>query len=374
MTPLLAAFDYSIFPPINAALNGLSTVLLVAGVVLIKSGKRRAHQAAMLGALASSAVFLACYLTYHYGVGQTEFPREHPVARKVYLAILFPHILLAVVNLPFIVMLVLAAARGNFERHKRLAKFTFPSWLFVSVTGVVIYFMLYQWFPAEASDGSAPPAAEIPPPAKPLSLSSPAPNGDGLVFRPLSQDVRAEAGQALLEVRFTVENPTSAPVRIAALESGCACLEVSVDENPVPVGGSTFIRGVFEIAKLRGSTSRKIAVTPEGRNLPVFLNTNIEIEPIYEIEPSMTTWPKGSEPSTRSVVFRVVREEPVHVLSAESKRPEVRSELVEVEKGRLYRLDLTPVSTEGSLLGIVRLETDCEIEEYALPLAYFSIQ
>jgi putative membrane protein len=373
MIPLLAALDYSVFPPINAALNGLSTVLLVLGVVLIKSGHRRAHQAAMLGALASSAVFLACYLTYHYGVGHTEFPREHPVARRVYLAILLPHILLAVVNLPFIVMLVVAAFRGRFERHKRLAKFTFPSWLFVSVTGVVIYFMLYQWFPATAEE---PPAAPEAAASDPSAKTPPAiPQGGGeLVFSPTSQTVRAEPGQALVEVLFKVENTAARPLRIASLESGCECLEVSVDANPVPAGGSTLIRGVFDVSKLRGSADRKIAVTPEGRSRPLFLNTNIEIEPVYEIEPSMTTWQKGGDPAKRTVVFRVVRKEPVHVLSAESKRPEVACDLVEVEKGRLYHLELTPVSTETTLLGIVRLRTDCELENYASPLAYFSIQ
>ncbi len=81
MSPLLSAIDYTIFPPINATLNGLSTVLLIAGFLLIKSGRRKAHQAVMIGALVSSALFLACYLTYHYGAGHTEFPKEYPVAR-----------------------------------------------------------------------------------------------------------------------------------------------------------------------------------------------------------------------------------------------------------------------------------------------------
>ena len=88
----------------------------------------------------------------------------------------------------------------------------------------------------------------------------------------------------------------------------------------------------------------------------------------------MTTWARGSKPETKIVTFRVVREKPVHVLSAESKRPEVTCELVEVERGRLYHLRLSPTSTEKSLLGIVRLETDCEVESYARPLAYYSIQ
>lgn len=392
MSPLLAAIDYSIFPPINATLNGLSTVLLIAGFLLIKSGRREAHQKVMIGALVSSALFLACYLTYHYGAGHTEFPKEYPLARKVYFAILIPHILLAVVNLPFIILLVIAAARGNFAKHKRLARFTFPSWLFVSITGVVIYFMIYQWFPpVEAketkTEATATPSRENsvsglrkPHRATVAGEALAMAEGDSrhkagdLVFRPYSQKVSADPGKKTLEVSFSVENTGSAPAGIASLESGCECLEVSIDVNPIPARGKATISGVFDIEKLRGSADRKITVVPEGARRAIFLTTSIEIEPIYEIDETMTTWSRGSQPETKTVTFRVVRDKPVHVFAAESKRPEVACELVEVEKGRLYHLRLTPASTEDSLLGIVRLKTDCEIESYAHPLAYYSIQ
>jgi uncharacterized membrane protein YozB (DUF420 family) len=393
MSPLLSAIDYSIFPPINATLNGLSTVLLIVGFLLIKAGRRKAHQAVMTGALVSSALFLACYLTYHYGAGHTEFPKEYPVARKIYFAILLPHILLAVVNLPFIILLVIAAARGNFAKHKRLARFTFPSWLFVSITGVVIYFMIYQWFPPKVAK-AAEELESSPPSSRLVSMSGlkeprrsaaadealAMAEGDSrhkagdLVFRPHSQKVSADPGEKTLEVTFSVENTGSDAAGIATLESGCECLEVSIDVNPIPPRGKATITGIFDIEKLRGSAERKITVVPEGAGRAIFLTTEIEIEPIYEILESMTTWARGSKPETKIVTFRVVREKPVHVLSAESKRPEVTCELVEVERGRLYHLRLSPSSTENSLLGIVRLETDCEVESYARPLAYYSIQ
>ncbi len=389
MNPLFAAIDYSVFPPINAALNGLSTLFLIAGFLFIKSGRKKAHQNMMIGALVSSAVFLACYLTYHYGAGHTEFPKEYPVARRVYFAILIPHIILAVVNLPFIIMLVIAAARGNFAKHKRIARYTFPSWLFVSITGVVIYFMIYQWFPPKqpAPSGEAAPAPAVSmsglrePRRSVLADESLAraqsdsrhKEGD-LVFRPYSQKVTADPGEKTIEVTFAVENTADKPVGIASLESGCECLEVSINLNPIPARETATITGVFDIEKLRGSSERKISVVPEGRDRAIFLTTQIEIEPVYEIIESMTSWTRGGAAETKTVVFRVVRDKPVHVLSAESKRPEVSCELVEVEKGRLYHLRLTPASTENSLLGIVRLETDCEIENYARPLAYYSIQ
>lgn len=387
MNPILAAINYEIFPPINATLNSLSTILLITGVILIKSGRKTAHRNVMVGALITSAVFLASYLTYHYGVRATEFPKEYPLARRIYLAILIPHIILAVVNLPFIILLVVAAFRGNFEKHRKLAKFTFPSWLFVSVTGVIIYFMLYQWFPpvkGEAAPGEASPDAAAKIESVTDAVASVAPSGPeilearrkvgDLVFTPVVQSIQAGAGEKLIEVVFSVENTASVPLRILKLESGCECLEVSIDQDPIPARKTAKITGIFDIEKLRGTSDRKIAVLTEQHDLPVFLTTRIEVEPIYEIEQQMTTWTVGSDPVEKTITFRVLRDEPVHVLSAESKRPEVTSELVEVEKGRLYHIVLTPSSTEKSLLGIVRLETDCEIESYANPLAYYSIQ
>ena len=100
----------------------------------------------MIGALLASSLFLGGYVYYHYTSGSTKFPKEYPVARIVYFCILIPHVLLAIANVPLVIVTVIAAAKGNFERHKKYAKNTFPIWLFVSVTGVIVYFMIYQWF------------------------------------------------------------------------------------------------------------------------------------------------------------------------------------------------------------------------------------
>jgi len=142
--PILAT---SFFPPLNASLNAISTVFLIAGFWFIKNGRKEAHKRSMTGALIASTLFLICYVYYHYTAGHTSFPKEYPVARMIYLGILFPHVVLAVLNVPLIVITVLAAVRGNYEKHRRFAKVTLPIWLFVSVTGVIVYFMIYQWFP-----------------------------------------------------------------------------------------------------------------------------------------------------------------------------------------------------------------------------------
>lgn len=198
-------------------------------------------------------------------------------------------------------------------------------------------------------------------------------SGD-LTFFPAFQVYRAEAGQKRVEVKFAVNNRGEEAVKIERIVSGCECLLVEIDEDPVPPHSQAVITGVFDTEKLRGQSERKISVYPEGAKRPVFLTTRIETEPVYTITEEMTSWKIGSEVETKRVEFRVVREEPVRVLSAESKRKEVHCELVVIEEGRAYDLLLTPDSTHESLLGIVRLETDCEIESYARPLAYFSIQ
>ena len=135
-------------PAVNATLNAISTILLVAGWLFIRSGNKRGHIACMVSALITSAAFLTCYLIYHSLMGSKPFPVEYPTARKIYFVILIPHIILAIVNLPMIIMTVVPAIRQRFDRHQRIARWTLPVWLFVSVTGVLVYLMLYQWFPA----------------------------------------------------------------------------------------------------------------------------------------------------------------------------------------------------------------------------------
>jgi uncharacterized membrane protein YozB (DUF420 family) len=141
--PLLAVHPLA---TTNAVLNALATVLLVAGWVFIARGQWKAHRAAMIAAFAVSAVFLVCYLTYHYLVGHVPFRGQGPV-RTVYFTILITHIILAVFVPILALRLFFLAWKGRWEAHRRLGKITMPIWLYVSVTGVVIYAMLYHLFP-----------------------------------------------------------------------------------------------------------------------------------------------------------------------------------------------------------------------------------
>ena len=130
----------------NAALNALSTVLLVIGWGAIARGNWRIHRAAMVAAFAVSAVFLACYLTYHWLVGHVPFQGQGPV-RAVYFTILITHIVLAVFVPILALRMFFLAWKGRWDAHRRLGRITMPIWLYVSVTGVVIYAMLYHLFP-----------------------------------------------------------------------------------------------------------------------------------------------------------------------------------------------------------------------------------
>jgi uncharacterized membrane protein YozB (DUF420 family) len=135
--------SFSVLPTVNAVLNGTAAALLITGFFLIRSGNREAHRRAMTAAFACSVLFLVSYLVYHFEVGSVRFEGTGTI-RTAYLAILLTHTLLAAV-VPFLAVVTLALARrGRFETHKKLARVTLPIWLYVSVTGVVIYLMLYR--------------------------------------------------------------------------------------------------------------------------------------------------------------------------------------------------------------------------------------
>lgn len=140
--------DYSIFPPLNATLNGISTVFIALGWWCILRERKLAHIVCMVSALVVSSAFLTCYLIYHAGVQHVGFTAQGWI-RPVYFSILISHIILAFAILPLVVATVVPALRARFDRHRRIGRWTMPIWLYVSVTGVLIYFMLYQWFPPE---------------------------------------------------------------------------------------------------------------------------------------------------------------------------------------------------------------------------------
>lgn len=200
-------------PALNASLNALCTVLLLAGFVCIKTDKKKAHVIFMVSALVVSAAFLMSYVSYHYlkAGAVTEFPEEYETARIIYFLILGPHIILAAVNVPLVIMTVVPAAQKRFDRHRRLAKWTFPVWLYVSVTGVLVYMMLYQWYPGKAS------------------------------FESTLFEYHAQPEEEVVQASFVLKNNSSAEVKIIGLETSCTCLDVRVDKEVVKPGQQALI-------------------------------------------------------------------------------------------------------------------------------------
>lgn len=138
--------DYTLLPGVNASLNGLSGCFLVIGYLAIRNGHATLHRRFMLSAFTTSALFLISYLTYHFQVQFTPFQGQG-AARIVYYAILIPHVVLAVVMVPMILVTLKRGLTGHFDKHRPLARWTLPIWLYVSVTGVLVYLMLYVWYP-----------------------------------------------------------------------------------------------------------------------------------------------------------------------------------------------------------------------------------
>jgi uncharacterized membrane protein YozB (DUF420 family) len=132
-------------PHLNAALNAVSALLLTTGYVLIRQGRVLAHRACMLAAFGTSALFLTSYVVYHAQAGSKPFPGTG-LARTIYFSILIPHVVLAAAVLPLALVTLRRGLRRDDARHRRIARWTLPIWLFVSITGVVVYVMLYQLY------------------------------------------------------------------------------------------------------------------------------------------------------------------------------------------------------------------------------------
>ena len=142
----MIAEQYAYFPALNASLNGTSAVLLLTGRYLISRGKMAAHRACMIAAVVASALFLACYLYFHSRVGEIRFLGQGAV-RPIYYAILGSHVILAMVIVPLVIVTLSRSLRARYEKHRAIARWTWPLWMYVSITGVLVYCMLYRWFP-----------------------------------------------------------------------------------------------------------------------------------------------------------------------------------------------------------------------------------
>lgn len=141
----IPGYDFSFLPPIYATINGITAVLLIMAVIAIKNRKKQLHEALMKICILLSALFLVMYVAYHITSDSTPFGGVG-IIRIVYFFILVTHIVLSIAVVPFVLFTFSRALSGNFERHKALAKFTFPLWLYVAITGVIVYVMISPYY------------------------------------------------------------------------------------------------------------------------------------------------------------------------------------------------------------------------------------
>lgn len=130
-------------PAVNATLNGLSGILLIVAYALIRARRVEQHRKVMIAAFTASSLFLVCYVVYHAQVGSVRFTRQGFV-RPIYFTILVTHVVLAAVVLPMAIITLTRGLKGRYAQHRRIARWTFPIWLYVSITGVLVYVLLYQ--------------------------------------------------------------------------------------------------------------------------------------------------------------------------------------------------------------------------------------
>jgi len=142
----MIAEQYAYFPALNATLNGTSAALLLTGRLLIAKGRMAAHRACMIAAVVASLLFLGCYLYFHAMVGNIHFLGQG-WARPVYFSILISHTTLAALIVPLAIITLSRGLRARYDKHRTIARWTWPLWMYVSITGVIVYFMLYRWFP-----------------------------------------------------------------------------------------------------------------------------------------------------------------------------------------------------------------------------------
>lgn len=140
----MIAFQLTDLPAVNASLNTIAAILITSGFIAIKRGNKQLHKRLMLSATVVSALFLVCYLTYHFGVGREKPFKGEGWVRPAYFTMLISHIVLAFAVVPLVLLSIRAGLRDQIDKHRRLARWTLPIWWYVSVTGVVIYVVLYQ--------------------------------------------------------------------------------------------------------------------------------------------------------------------------------------------------------------------------------------
>ncbi len=197
-----------------------------------------------------------------------------------------------------------------------------------------------------------------------------------LAFETTQAEKKVDASEDTLEVQFPFANKQERPVVITKIDSSCGCLKASADLVELPPGGKGIVTGVFSVGVRTGDYDKTLTVFTEsgGEERTQNLRVRVNVPPLAKILPQLLHWEVGSEPETKSYIYEVLREDPIRIEKASASREGFDCEIEELEEGRKYRIKLTPGSTDSPMMGIVRIETDCEIEKHRRQLAFFSIK
>ncbi|NNE92523.1 MAG: DUF1573 domain-containing protein [Verrucomicrobiales bacterium] len=197
---------------------------------------------------------------------------------------------------------------------------------------------------------------------------------ESLVFTPEFQMLEAEAGVETVEANFQVRNSGSERVTITGMETNCACLKVGVADTVLDPREETKLSALFEVSELLGESEKVIRVsTSESTGRVAFLPVRVRVPEIFSIEPKNLQWLMGTEPESKIIRIRILRDEPVHVTSVKSSRDSMKAEWKEIEKGKKYEITVIPESTDDYLLGFITIETDLELERHRRQMAYMLI-
>ncbi len=197
-----------------------------------------------------------------------------------------------------------------------------------------------------------------------------------LAFEASTLEAKVDLGDETLEVNFPFTNEGSSPVTIVKIESTCGCLTATADVNEVAPGGKGTVTGVFSVGTRTGEHQKALTVKTlsDGKEGSQELKVKVDVPEIFELTPELLTWEVGGALEKRSFVLKILHDKPIHVLEAKCSRAGFKTEIVEVEKGKEYRFEMTPSSLAIPLMGILRIETDCEFEKHRRKLAFVSVK
>ena len=194
-----------------------------------------------------------------------------------------------------------------------------------------------------------------------------------LSFAAKSAERKAKVGEASVVADFKFTNKGKKPATISLIDSSCGCLKAKSDKTTYQPGESGVIQTEFFVKGLTGTLEKFIHIRTSTSNTPTRLVVKVSIPEILSIEPKMADWNIGEGSKAKRVVFKVLRPQPIRILEVVPSRKSVTAKLYTVEEGRHYEIELTPGDTSKTLLGVVRIETDCEIPEQKRQMAFFRI-